>query len=211
MDIRFVKAAVSSIYEKITENKEYLILLDQQNGDGDLGLSMCGGFGAVCAYLASVEETDLGRVFMQASKTFNEAAPSSLGTILSIAMMGMAKKLKGKTEFTLVEMTEALQGGVDNIVAKAGSKPGEKTILDALDPAVCRLRECVGEGPAAACREAAEAAAQGSERTKQMKAVHGRAAYYAEKSIGVLDGGSVVGRLIFEGIADSVRQETDDR
>ena len=82
MDIRFVKAAVSSIYEKITENKEYLILLDQQNGDGDLGLSMCGGFGAVCSYLASVEETDLGRVFMQASKTFNEAAPSSLGTIL---------------------------------------------------------------------------------------------------------------------------------
>lgn len=210
MDIRFVKAAVSSIYEKITENKEYLILLDQQNGDGDLGLSMCGGFGAVCSYLASVEETDLGRVFMQASKTFNEAAPSSLGTILSMAMMGIAKKLKGKTEFTLEEMTEALQAGVDNIVAKAGSKPGEKTILDALAPAVCRLRECAGEGPAAACREAAEAAAQGSERTKQMKAVHGRAAYYSEKSIGVLDGGSVVGRLIFEGIADSVRQETDD-
>lgn len=210
MDIRFVKAAVSSIYEKITENKEYLILLDQQNGDGDLGLSMCGGFGAVCSYLASVEETDLGRVFMQASKSFNEAAPSSLGTILSMAMMGIAKKLKGKTEFTLEEMTEALQAGVDNIVAKAGSKPGEKTILDALAPAVCRLRECAGEGPAAACREAAEAAAQGSERTKQMKAVHGRAAYYAEKSIGVLDGGSVVGRLIFEGIADSVRQETDD-
>ncbi len=210
MDIRFVKAAVSSIYEKIRENKEYLILLDQQNGDGDLGLSMCGGFGAVCSYLASVEETDLGRVFMQASKTFNEAAPSSLGTILSMAMMGIAKKLKGKTEFTLEEMTEALQAGVDNIVVKAGSKPGEKTILDALAPAVCRLRECAGEGPAAACREAAEAAAQGSERTKQMKAVHGRAAYYAEKSIGVLDGGSVVGRLIFEGIADSVRQETDD-
>lgn len=210
MDIRFVKAAVSSIYEKIRDNKEYLILLDQQNGDGDLGLSMCGGFGAVCSYLASVEETDLGRVFMQASKTFNEAAPSSLGTILSMAMMGIAKKLKGKTEFTLEEMTEALQAGVDNIVVKAGSKPGEKTILDALAPAVCRLRECAGEGPAAACREAAEAAAQGSERTKQMKAVHGRAAYYAEKSIGVLDGGSVVGRLIFEGIADSVRQETDD-
>ena len=125
-------------------------------------------------------------------------------------MMGIAKKLKGKTEFTLEEMTEALQAGVDNIVAKAGSKPGEKTILDALAPAVCSLRECIGEGPAAACREAAEAAAQGSERTKQMKAVHGRAAYYAEKSIGVLDGGSVVGRLIFEGIADSVRQETDD-
>lgn len=211
MDVQFVKAAVLSINKKIAENKEYLILLDQQNGDGDLGLSMCGGFRALCDLLAAEEETDLGRVFMQASKTFNEAAPSSLGTILSIAMMGIAKKLKGKTEFTQEEMTAALQAGVDNIMAKAGSKPGEKTILDALAPAVGRLSECGGEGLEAACRAAAEAAADGSESTKQMKAVHGRAAYYAEKSIGVLDGGSVVGKLIFEGIADSVRQETDDR
>lgn len=211
MDIRFVRAAVSSIYKKMTENKNYLIHLDQQNGDGDLGISMCGGFGALCEFLASTEEADLGRVFLQASKTFNEAAPSSLGTILSIAMMGMAKNLKGKTEFTHEEMTSALQAGVDNIMEKTNSKPGEKTILDALIPAIGRLRECREDGLEAICLAAAEAAAQGADSTRQMKAVHGRAAYYAEKSIGVLDGGSVVGKLIFEGIADAVRQETDDR
>ncbi len=205
MDIQNIKAAVLAVSEKMTEQKDYLILLDQQNGDGDLGLSMCGGFGALCEFLETVDETDLGRVFLMGAKTFNEAAPSSLGTILSFGMMGMAKYLKGKTTFTQEDMTEALQAGVDNIMAKAGSRVGEKTILDALAPAVEELRRRGGEDLAVACEAAAAAAGRGSESTKEMKSVHGRAAYYAEKSIGVLDGGSVVGKLIFEGIADSVK------
>ena len=205
MDLQFIKEAVLAISEKITENKEYLIRLDQENGDGDLGLSMQNGFQSLCDFFASVEEKDLGKIFMLASRNFNEAAPSSLGTILSIGMMGIAKKMKGKTEFTQEEMTDALQAGVDHIMAKVNSKPGEKTILDALVPAIDRMREHGGEGLKAACEAAKEAAASGSERTREMKSVHGRAAYYAEKSIGVLDGGSVVGKLIFEGIADTVR------
>lgn len=206
MEIQAVKRAVSAVYEKMAEQKDYLIQLDQQNGDGDLGLSMCGGFGALCEALDATEETDFGKVFLMASKTFNETAPSSLGTILSFGMMGMAKKMKGKTEVSQEEMTEAMQAGVDNIMEKAGSKVGEKTILDALVPAIEELRRCGGEMAAGDVWAAAAAAAgQGSESTRQMKSVHGRAAYYAEKSIGILDGGSVVGKLIFEGIAESVR------
>lgn len=206
MNIQAVKAAAVSIEQKMEEQKDYLIQLDQQNGDGDLGLSMCGGFRALCDFLNVTEETDLGKIFLQASKTFNEAAPSSLGTILAFGMMGMAKKVKGKAELTQEEMTDALQAGVENIMAKAGSKAGEKTILDAFIPAIEELKRCGGEvsGPTEFWRAAAEAASRGSENTRQMKSIHGRAAYYAEKSIGVLDGGSVVGKLIFEGIADSV-------
>jgi dihydroxyacetone kinase len=84
---------------------------------------------------------------------------------------------------------------------KAGSKPGEKTILDALHPAVDALRRECGDGPAKAFRAAALAAAQGSESTRGMLSKHGRAAYYGEKSIGGLDGGSVAGKLIFEALA----------
>lgn len=206
MNIEAIRSAVLEIYKKMTENKDYLIQLDQQNGDGDLGLSMCGGFGALCEFLESTRETDTGKVLMLGAKTFNEAAPSSLGTILSFGLMGMAKKLKGKTEFTQEEMTEALQAGVDNIMTKAGSNVGEKTILDALVPAIEVLGRQNGEELSAACQAAAAAAGRGSESTRQMKSVHGRAAYYAEKSIGILDGGSVVGKLIFEGIADSVSE-----
>jgi dihydroxyacetone kinase len=114
--------------------------------------------------------------------------------------MGMAKALKGKEEAGLEEVSAALEAGLANIMEKAKSKPGEKTILDSLCPAVQALKNSGGD-KAAAWAGAAQAAAVGSESTRAMKSVHGRAAYYGEKSIGILDGGSVVGKFIFEGIA----------
>jgi dihydroxyacetone kinase-like protein len=190
----------SYISEVMTQNKEYLIELDQQNGDGDLGISMSAGFNAVASYLKTTEEKDLGRLFMSCSSKFNEAAPSSLGTILSLGMMGMARALKGKEEANLLEVAEAMEQGIQKIMDKAKSKPGEKTILDALFPAVEVLKANSSCDIKEAVRAAYEAAAAGSERTRNMKSVHGRAAYYGDKSIGILDGGSVAGKLIFEGI-----------
>lgn len=193
-----------SVMETMEKNKEYLISLDQQNGDGDLGISMTDGFTAVKNMMDQTEEKDLGKLFQKSSKTFNEAAPSSLGTILSIGFMGMAKALKGRTEAELPMIAEALSKGVQNIMDKAGSKPGEKTILDAFCPAVRALMENQDKDADIAFTAAAKAAAEGSESTKNMKAVHGRAAYYGEGSIGILDGGSVAGKLIFEGIRNSI-------
>lgn len=193
-----------SVMETMEKNKEYLISLDQQNGDGDLGISMTDGFTAVKNMMDQTEEKDLGKLFQKSSKTFNEAAPSSLGTILSIGFMGMAKALKGRTEAELPMIAEALSKGVQNIMDKAGSEPGEKTILDAFCPAVRALMENQDKDADIAFTAAAKAAAEGSESTKNMKAVHGRAAYYGEGSIGILDGGSVAGKLIFEGIRNSI-------
>ena len=201
MNKQSVIDGLSKISAVMTENKEYLIKLDQQNGDGDLGVSMSEGFAAAAAFAAEAEETDLGKLMMQTGKVFNEAAPSSLGTIISFAFMGLAKSLKGKTEATLPEFAEAVMSGVEKIMEKAGSKPGEKTILDAIYPAAVCLKEHESESFGEALKAAAEIAAQGSENTKKMKSVHGRAAYYAEQSIGILDGGSVVGKLIFEALA----------
>lgn len=195
-----IKGAVACISGVMDENKDYLVSLDQQNGDGDLGISMSCGFKAVTEYLSSASEEDLGKLLMKCSSAFNESAPSSLGTILSFGMIGMAKALKGKTEASLAELAGAMDAGVRLIMEKAGSKPGEKTVLDALCPAVGTLAENSGKGCKEAFSLAAKAAAVGSESTKEMRSVHGRAAYYGDKSIGLLDGGSVVGKLIFEGI-----------
>ena len=184
----------------MTENKDYLVSLDQQNGDGDLGISMSSGYEAVKNYVIASEERDLGKILMKCSSVFNEAAPSSLGTITAFGFMGMAKALKGKEEATFAECADALDAGLNKIMEKAKSKPGEKTILDALYPAIEVLKNSDGSDKVAALKSAAAASAEGSENTKNMKSVHGRAAYYAEKSIGTLDGGSVVGKLIFEAI-----------
>lgn len=199
MNADTVKGVIKEISRIIDENKDYLIQLDQQNGDGDLGVSMSDGYHGALAYLENSEEKDLGKLLMQCSKAFNEAAPSSLGTITAFGIMGMAKALKGKEEAEFGDAAQALMAGVRNIMDKAESKPGEKTILDSLYPGAESLMEHAAD-PRQAAVKAAEAAASGSEATRNMRSVHGRAAYYGDKSIGILDGGSVVGKLIFEGI-----------
>ncbi len=194
-----------SVFQEISavmhENRDYLIGLDQQNGDGDLGVSMDEGYRAVAKFLETSEETDLGKLFMQCASVFNESAPSSLGTITSFGLMGMAKSLKGKSEASLEDIASAMSAGIEKIMAKAGSKPGEKTILDSLYPAIQVLNAEKDSDSKQAFAVALDAAREGAESTKMMRSVHGRAAYYGDKSIGLLDGGSEVGRLIFEAIA----------
>ena len=201
MNKNSVKGIISAISAEIAENRDYLVELDQVNGDGDLGISMDDGYKAVVAYLETAEETDLGKLILACGKVFNASAPSSLGTITAFGFMGIAKALKGKQEASFAEAAAALKAGVENIMAKAGSEPGQKTIVDAIFPGAEALVAHAAD-PAAAVEAAAQAAADGSEATRQMKAVHGRAAYSVERSIGILDGGSVVGKLIFKGIKE---------
>ena len=196
-----IKKGISSIAKEMTDNRDYLVELDQRNGDGDLGISMSEGFNALVEVLNKTEETDLGKVFRDLSKTFNESAPSSLGTILSFGLMGIAKELKGKTEVSRQELSVALEKGLDNILDKTGSKVGEKTIIDSLSPGIESLLSSGSEEDKAAFQNAYEASKAGAEKTKEMMAVHGRAAYYGEKSLGLVDGGAVVGTLIFKGMA----------
>lgn len=201
MDQRSIKGIIEAISGEMLANRDYLVELDQVNGDGDLGISMDDGYRAVAEYLKTAEEKDLGRLMMACGKVFNASAPSSLGTITSFGFIGMAKALRGKEVVSFEEAAGAMLIGVENIMEKAESKVGEKTILDSLYPGVLALVKYASD-PKTAVMEAVKAAAEGSEATKQMRAVHGRAAYSAERSIGILDGGSVVGKLIFKGIAD---------
>lgn len=197
-------AALGAVADTMKQNRDYLISLDQRNGDGDLGISMDEGFAAAYTFAQASEEPDLGKLLVGCSKAFNEAAPSSLGTILSVMMMGMARTLKGNETANAALFAQALTAGVDKIMERAGSKPGQKTVLDALDPAAKALAAHAEDGFAAALQAAAEAARAGAESTKDMKAVHGRAAYYGDKALGLIDGGAVAGTLIFEALAKAV-------
>ncbi len=201
LDYQSLCGAMRKIAGTMSENRQYLIELDQRNGDGDLGISMSEGYAAAAAAVCGSEERDLGKLLVAAGKAFNEAAPSSLGTITSLGMMGMAKTLKGHEQADAALLSEALRAGVDKIMERAGSKPGEKTILDALVPAVEAVESHAAEGAEAALKAAAAAAREGAESTKEMRAVHGRAAYYGDKTLGLIDGGAEVGRLLFEAIA----------
>lgn len=207
MDISNLRGAIDCISAAMSDNKDYLVELDQRNGDGDLGISMSEGYNAIFSWLDSTEETDLGKALMRCSSIFNESAPSTLGTITSIFFLAMAKAMKGKAHATFSDLVAAMEAGVAMVMEKTKAKPGEKTILDSVCPAVKALAEHAAEGSRVAFRYAAEAAAQGSENTKMMKSVHGRAAYYGDKSLGIVDGGAVVGKILFESLSEYIAWE----
>lgn len=187
------------IEQLMLENKDYLIELDQLFGDGDLGISMCQGFRGLIENFNN-DENDLGKVFIKMGRDFNESAPSSLGTILSFGMIGMAKATKGKENLSSEELYDAIKAGIDNIVSKTGSKEGEKTILDSLIPAIKNTEDKKSEGIEKLVAAMAKEADKGAEETKNMISQHGRAAYHGEKTLGHIDGGAYVGKLLFEAL-----------
>ena len=91
MNITTLTSVFEAIAAKIAEDKDYLVELDQQNGDGDLGISMNDGYSAAAKFLKTCEHTDLGMALNKAADVFNENAPSSLGTITAFAMKGMGE------------------------------------------------------------------------------------------------------------------------
>ena len=201
MNLNDVKQITAIIHVLMGKNKDYLLELDSKFGDGDLGISMVQGFSGINEFTEKSEEKDLGKLFFGMSRVFNETAPSSLGTIISFWMLGMASNLKGKEEVSKEEMAKVFEAGISKIKERAGSKENEKTILDALVPATRKFEEAVKSNKAILeiLKETYDEAAKGSEDTKNMKAVHGRAAYHGEKTLRPRDGRAYVGKLIFEG------------
>lgn len=197
-----VKKILSSISMVMEENKELLIALDGAMGDGDLGLTMCAGFHAVEEELAGLAEEDLGKVIMKLGMKMNAVVPSTMGTLISTCFIKAAPVAKGKTELLLSDLAKMARAAADGVMQRGKSQPGDKTMLDALVPATEALEHASAAGQTIkeAQKAAFEAARDGVEKTKTMQSVHGRAAYYAEKSVGRQDPGATAVMFIFEGI-----------
>lgn len=197
------KGIMEAIANKMRENKDFLIALDSAMGDGDLGLTMTTGFGAAADSLQRFEGTDVGMALMQAGLAMNNAASSTMGTLVSSAIIRAAKVAKGKQlidEATYLEMAEA---AITGIIDRGKAKVGDKTILDALVPAVEALKIAVkvdGKSLTVAYGDACAAARKGYEATKELVSQHGRAHYYGEKSRGKYDPGAAVAVIVTEAI-----------
>ena len=195
------------IVEVMAGAKDELIELDGAMGDGDLGLTMVKGFSAVAEEIRTIDETDMGKIMMKLGMKMNSTVPSTMGTLVSICFLKAAPAAKGKTELTLVDMVAMGKDAVAGVMDRGKSKPGDKTMLDALHPAVEALSKAAeaGDSLADAWQKAYEAARDGVEQTKSMQSVHGRAAYYQEKSIGRQDPGATAMMYIVSGVAKAVR------
>jgi len=191
-----IKGIMKEISRIMDENKDYLVELDSKAGDGDLGISMSSGFKAVLTS-DSMEKESIKKFFMSAGMVINEASPSSLGTIIFMGMIAGAKSVGDEESLDSKAIGRFFMAAAQSVMDKTGSKTGEKTILDSIVPAAKTLMESTDD-LLPAVNNAYEAAKAGMLATKEMQAVHGRAAYYGEKSIGFQDGGATVGMLIFK-------------
>lgn len=200
-----LKDVFSNILASMNDAKEELIALDGSMGDGDLGLTMCAGFKAVHDEYDTLEENDLGKLLMKLGMKMNSTVPSTMGTLISTCILKAGSKVKGKTELTLTDLAEMAQAAVDGVMERGQSKIGDKTMLDALAPAAQALQKAATDNMdlKAAHALAYQASCQGVENTKNLKSVHGRAAYYSEKSIGRQDPGATAIMYIFRGIANA--------
>ena len=203
-----LKGLFSALRDVMVSHKDRLIELDGVMGDGDLGLTMVNAFSAAAEESAAPEETDMGKVFTKAGMAMAKAAPSTMGTLMGTGFMRGGKAVKEKTELTLGDMTAFWRAFVEGLKERGKAKPGDKTIIDALDPAAEALEKAAAEGKSLhdGFRDALSAAEAGVEKAKTMTAQFGRMAYNQEKSKTLTDPGSVAGALLMQTFADYIAE-----
>jgi phosphoenolpyruvate---glycerone phosphotransferase subunit DhaL len=159
---------------------------DGKIGDGDTGVMLRRLFGAVAAAVPD-QETDIGNVFQACAKVCASGTGSSLGTLVTVAMMTLAKATKGRSEIGWDELAALLVSARDQMMARGGAKLGDKTVVDMIDAVAIALDACKTREEAA---EAAQRAAhQTLEAFRDRPNKLGRARMFGERTIGLDDPG----------------------
>lgn len=201
--------AIRAIGKAITGNKELLTSLDAAIGDADHGINMARGFDAVEAKLAApAAGGDIGLVLKTVGMTLISTVGGASGPLYGTAFLRAAAACQGKTAIdrdTAVKVWAAAIGGIRERGKATG---GEKTMLDALEPAAAAFTQAAAAGrPLLDCLEAGcRAAEAGVEATKAMVATKGRASYLGERSLGHQDPGATSSAIILAALADFCRR-----
>lgn len=195
----------------IAEQRDYLTQLDAAIGDADHGTNMNRGFTAVEAKMAGLDSgTPPGRALMQAGSTLVSTVGGASGPLWGSALRRAGKALGDAETFDGGELVDALQAALDGIVELGAAEPGDKTIVDALGPAVAALRAGVEQSKplAASLTDARTAAEEGMHATIPMQARKGRASYLGERSVGHQDPGATSTTLIVTALERTVAEES---
>jgi len=193
----------------IAEQRDALTALDAAIGDADHGTNMSRGFTAVEAKLADLDGATPGRILTTAGTTLIGTVGGASGPLWGSALRRAGRALGEEETFDADGLVAALEAALQAIVDLGKAEPGDKTMVDALGPAVEALRTEVGAGrPVAEALEAAHAAAQaGAEATIPLLAKKGRASYLGERSIGHQDPGATSTAMIVAALQRAVAAE----
>jgi dihydroxyacetone kinase-like protein len=193
-----VVAFLGALAERLKQERAYLTELDSPIGDADHGINMDRGFSAVAAKLAELHEEDLGAILKMVGTTLVSTVGGASGPLYGTAFLRAGGVLAGRTEAGFDEVVEAARAALDGIVQRGKAQRGEKTMVDAITPAVEVLEAARGGvvAPLDAARRAVAAAQQGMLATTPMLATKGRASYLGERSIGHQDPGATSAYLM---------------
>jgi dihydroxyacetone kinase-like protein len=206
LDLQGAARAVHAVRLLMDEHRDRLVALDQAVGDGDLGLTMTKAFAAADEYAASAAGVTPGKMLMQAGMAIAKAAPSTMGTLVATGFMRGGKAVADADALDTPALATFFRAFTAGIMERGKTQPGNKTVVDALDPAATALEAAAARGTdmRAALADAAVAAEHGRVAARQMMSQHGKAAVFREQTIGVDDPGAAVGELILQGFARSV-------
>jgi len=196
---------VRNFAQVIEENHEMLTNLDRVIGDADHGANMRHGFRVVLEKLPSVEDKDIGTILKNVGMTLLSKVGGAAGPLYSTLFIKAGTTIGAKTEMDLNDWAKALEAGTVGIANLGKAQPNDKTMLDALYPALNALNAAIGNGVTTgeALQMSADAAHEGMLATIPMVARKGRASYLGERSAGHQDPGATSTYLLIKSAADT--------
>ena len=200
-----VIAWIKAIAAMIAENSSYLTQLDSDIGDADHGANMDRGFKAVINKMPEINDKDIGTIFKTVGMTLLSTVGGAGGPLYGTWFLQAGMKTAGKMELGLADWAEALEASMKGIIMRGKAEPGDKTMVDALLPAVNALQQALQQNQPMhiALELSADAAKKGMESTIPLVARKGRASYLGERSAGHQDPGATSSYLMLKVAAET--------
>lgn len=206
MDGATITAWMREIESSVRSERDTLVQLDSAIGDGDHGTNLVRGFEAVVRALNDETDARPGRLLILAGRTLVSTVGGASGPLWGSALRSGGRVLGDEPSFDDQKLVEVLAAALASVKDLGGAGPGDKTMVDALEPAVETLRAQVTTGAPlpAALASAAAAAEAGSRATVPLQARKGRASYLGERSIGHQDPGATSTALVIRALERAV-------
>jgi dihydroxyacetone kinase-like protein len=189
--------------EVIAEHRVELVQLDTAIGDGDHGTNMDRGMKKALEKLDGQEGADIGALLKTVAMALISSVGGAAGPLYGTLFLQMGTASAGKEELDLAGWTAAVDAGIKGVQARGKAQPGDKTMIDALLPALAALEAADGDA-GEALRKAADAAEEGMKATIPLEARKGRASYLGPRSVGHQDPGATSSYLLMRTAAETL-------
>jgi dihydroxyacetone kinase-like protein len=188
----------------VTQQRAELTELDSAIGDADHGANMTRGMTAVMEKIGASPAGAADELFKTVGMTLVTSVGGASGPLYGTFFLRMGMTAGAVTSLDAAALGAALRAGLDGVVARGKAEAGDKTMFDAMSPAVDAWDAAAADGVAAASTAAFEAAKAGRDATEPLVARKGRASYLGERSAGHLDPGATSTALLFEALAGAL-------